>query len=510
MSYTNPFLIFQPYIDKSISPEEQLPLLRKKILAEISLSADGYIQLGAKTFTKDDILKYFEELKKPNYFKYYELIANDAALHGFLSGSSQVQFEKILSNSVYREEEFIRFISPVFKENYIKYIVLVFESMKPPNPAAFSDQQFLTATDKIDVISSISKFLEGEINTLSKYRLKAKSNNIDEVDKKEIIHLTTQNYIAKLNFLPSDFDYIRDSYALEVNNLAVALIVKERNAARRILENAMALSCNDEMTTLISSNHDLISKNHKEPSTDKSSPVLSFFITIVIIISLIIKISKFTSNNSKSNNRSRHPVSSGVRTYNSESEGGSGRGTPNPNAYQFDKVIDVDKMLVDLMATYKKYHTTHNNNNKDTKSQTHSISNTNNELNNLQSDARVIQKYKFARSVGYSMRSLVIKNNSNYDVMIFFTQTNNISVLYIAANEATVAPFCDISQFRFYIGKNFDETKYIEFMGRKIPGIFNTYDTNSSRLINAPLILSSVQSLQFYEEEGKMYFGPIE
>ncbi len=55
---------------KNKKTEEQLPILRKKILAEIALSADGYIIAEGKVFTRDEVLKYFDKLKNAGIYTF--------------------------------------------------------------------------------------------------------------------------------------------------------------------------------------------------------------------------------------------------------------------------------------------------------------------------------------------------------------------------------------------------------------------------------------------------------
>jgi len=57
---------------------------RKKLLAELELGGDDALKLNGRSFTKNELIDYFEELQREDIAAYHLAISKDPALLDFL------------------------------------------------------------------------------------------------------------------------------------------------------------------------------------------------------------------------------------------------------------------------------------------------------------------------------------------------------------------------------------------------------------------------------------------
>jgi hypothetical protein len=108
------------------TPEVNLHLLKRKLLAEFELSHAVAIDTSIGLLTRNDVISLVDTFTQIADYHLYQLVARDAVLTIFLkSGQLTGRF---VNHSKYQDVDFLRFITPHFIEAYNMMLISVLDN----------------------------------------------------------------------------------------------------------------------------------------------------------------------------------------------------------------------------------------------------------------------------------------------------------------------------------------------------------------------------------------------
>lgn len=296
MQYLSP----STFIGETLSgplDKKAIQLGRKKLFAELELSGETTIDLQGKPFTKNDIIKYFDDLLKEDTLTFHSAIGIDRVLLGFLEHAQMGRKEQFYSNHLYKNEQFIEWVSPYFCHSFIAFMEGCFQQPDEDGLTSLMNNRLLmTPGDTEKSWNAVIRIVMNDIATLERFNsqdLKRKAR-AGEVTPAQIKGLMEFSYIRLIQLLPQGrFGSIRDKYAWCMLSACIAVFnshVRNRSYARTWLENAELLAVSPEVKERITKKmEEMDSIGIPEPGgkvTDKSSSSSPWKIVLVVLIAI--------------------------------------------------------------------------------------------------------------------------------------------------------------------------------------------------------------------------------
>jgi hypothetical protein len=280
--------------------KKAIQLGRKKLLAELELGTGDSIELHGASFSKSEIIDYFEELQKDNIADYYNTIEEDRVLLGFLEESSIGRNDRFNDHPLYLEEPFIHWISPYFFSAFTSLANSCFrQSDQSPSYSDRSPSQYADQYDSLSALLAnrplmtdhdieqswlfIAKILTNNIALIDYYRNQKKDrNNTVSIDK--VSPLMDYFYTRLIQLLPENrFSGLRDKYAFVMMQACIYVFNNDkgnRSSAKMWMENAESLAVSEETRTEISDKL----KEMNKASRKSDFALIGRIIWIVIIL----------------------------------------------------------------------------------------------------------------------------------------------------------------------------------------------------------------------------------
>jgi hypothetical protein len=235
-----------------------LALQKRKLLAELQLSADGTVLIEDRSFTRNDILEYFETLQDESTLPYHAEIAKDPILLEFLANGVLPEDEFFLPAGLYEDIRFIQWVSPYFYTAFTEYLTECLQSSYPEGVQTLMRNTFLlTDYDQERAWIQIKHIFEQNIDQLDHYREQAEELDDTVLPIQEISALGEDPYIDTILSLPIvPFADVRNRYAVAIMQIAILTFNKRkenRNSAQTWLENAKRLAVSEDLITDIQS-----------------------------------------------------------------------------------------------------------------------------------------------------------------------------------------------------------------------------------------------------------------
>lgn len=227
--------------------KKAIQLGRKKLFAELELSGESTIELHGKPFTKNDIIKYFEDLLKEDALSYHSAVGEDRVLLGFLEHARIGRKEQFQKNPLYKNEQFIQWISPYFCHSFTAFMDDCFleEPDEDGLTSLLNNNLLMTSGDLEQSWNAVTRIIMHDISTLEQFHTK-KNETVSLVSG-----LMEFGYIRLIQLLPQGrFASLRDKYALCMLNACIDVFNKHtqhRSYARTWLENAKLLAVSEEV-----------------------------------------------------------------------------------------------------------------------------------------------------------------------------------------------------------------------------------------------------------------------
>ncbi|HET6255459.1 MAG TPA: hypothetical protein VFE32_15370 [Puia sp.] len=289
MKYLSPTSLFGgilvPPLDK-----KAIQLGRKKLLAELELAGGDTVDINGKTYDRNEIISYFEELLSENTLDYHNIVSNDKVLLGFLR---EVQIEpgtRFARQAIYEDPAFIRWISPYFSQSFWQLIHESFVNSDDLMMATLLNNPLLmTVVDEEKIWTDIARLIQGEIDLLEHYftsnrRQVAKWRDDKAMPSTAVADIMGYDHIRLLRLLPETrFAELRNKYAFAMMQASIVTFNRhhgKRDATETWITNAETLAVSGELKSQISDKLDEFRRIRK-----KKRPV-NFRVIVIIVIAI--------------------------------------------------------------------------------------------------------------------------------------------------------------------------------------------------------------------------------
>ncbi|MEV4885971.1 hypothetical protein MRBLMN1_004528 [Chitinophaga ginsengisegetis] len=243
MKYLNPFAFLEKMNGGPVSAENAaaVSLLRKKMMAELELSEEKVLRVGAQWFSKNDLLLFFDELQSPGKLHLHQQINEDNVLSAFLeTGKLTGLFN---NNPLYSTPVFLTFIAPFYEP---VFTTAVLNSLKQQQAAAL--QQLYANPLLMDgehLNRSYDKIFRALQESYKILEAAEKGRRADPGSRwREAAPYVSLQQVQTLNALPDIFQEFRNDYGILMINFALALDgTRENKKALEILHAVNTLKC---------------------------------------------------------------------------------------------------------------------------------------------------------------------------------------------------------------------------------------------------------------------------
>jgi hypothetical protein len=228
MQYINPFeLLDITTTNPSNMDGVTVNKAKRKLLAEIDLSDTNTIQYKGIELSKSDCIRITDDLDNKDKYEFHLFILQDKYLNEFLCKGSLLFFDNFRFEYIYKQSEFLDFISPYFSE---KYDNLLFENfkrknltnvlrlllVKPITNEAYYDSCFKSTYALVrNVNEDLEKIYEDIKNKLSQYI----ENNFISLPKVVIDRVD----VPLINTLPAYFQSLRNQLAQTIRDISTEI-----------------------------------------------------------------------------------------------------------------------------------------------------------------------------------------------------------------------------------------------------------------------------------------------
>ena len=227
--------------------KKAIQLERKKLFAELELSGQTTIEMNGRSFNKNDIIQYYEDLLKEDSMSYHAAVAEDPILKVFLESSWIGRKEKFLNNPLYADEQFINWISPYFSHSFSNYMNACF--LDPDEDGLTSlmkNKLLMTSADTEKSWQVVMRIVMNSISSIEEYYKTPGSKMLIKV--KDLMEF---RYIRLVQLLPNDrFTPVKDKYAFSILQACVYTFNRNKQTGNYVstwLENAQLLASSGDV-----------------------------------------------------------------------------------------------------------------------------------------------------------------------------------------------------------------------------------------------------------------------
>jgi len=264
--------------------KKALMLQRRKLLAELELSANGTLLLKDRPFTRNDILEYFETLQDDTILQYHAALGKDEVLLAFLEEDTLGEDAHFAPATIYDDPGFISWISPYF---YTALVAFVTDCLRDIDEiglkALLRNRLLLTGYDEEQAWFHIAQGLESTVSRLEALHQQAEQDNTVPPPA-DILPLVDDDRIQLIVLLPeAPFAGVRDRYAVALMQVAILVFNKKkesRDTAQKWLENAQILASSKHLAAEVMDKLREVEKIRKKPDAG--------LIRAVVIMGIII------------------------------------------------------------------------------------------------------------------------------------------------------------------------------------------------------------------------------
>ncbi|HWK03845.1 MAG TPA: hypothetical protein VNS58_09440 [Puia sp.] len=270
--------------------KKAIQLGRKKLLAELELSAGDSIELHGVSFSRNEIIDYCENLLKDNVTTYYNAIEEDRVLLGFLEESVISGNDRFNTNPLYKEDPFIRWISPYFFSAFTSLADSCFRHSDDYGLSTILRNELLmTENDQEQSWTFIAKILTNNIALLDYYQNQKKGDGKDKIPLERVSPFMGSLYTGFIQLLPENrFGVLRDRYAVLIMQSCIYIFNNDKDNrpyAKTWMEDAETLALSEGVKTEIANKLVEMNKVIKKNNSKKIWRAIWVIMIIVRIIS---------------------------------------------------------------------------------------------------------------------------------------------------------------------------------------------------------------------------------
>jgi hypothetical protein len=200
-------------------PKSVLNLAKKRLLAEIDLSPKQTIWQGQTEMSKNDVLKWFDQLAVSGELGFHILIAQDPVLLTFLE-QQHLAAGAHFKADLYQDSKFIAFVSPYYQTSFNKVLIDALEKQDEPvvNTLLHYNPILMTGYQSEAAWLKINRYLNDKLEVLQGI---IKQNKYDKkysyIQAKRFYEI---DLLLIFNHLPDSFQKFRDDYCIALINLS--------------------------------------------------------------------------------------------------------------------------------------------------------------------------------------------------------------------------------------------------------------------------------------------------
>lgn len=272
--------------------------LRKKLLAELSLSGETTITVNKKSYSKDEIIKTIDQLLGNPDLELHEFIFKHAFLLRYLEDDSMM-----LSPQSYLGIDIPESVRP--KLDGVMYERIIIQFKKGISSRAFTHaQNALGLMEPLPVHLRELCYEEAHksLHTLNTFLYEMEVNMTSQ-NKNDIKFLGYESFASFVNALPIEFDDVKYDLINRAINIVVGyhkLSVHDRDLIEDISTVLTKINCEEEQASLIKSNHRIFTSKRSSSSFSSSSssgysPLKYIGIAAIILINILRVCNKSSS-----------------------------------------------------------------------------------------------------------------------------------------------------------------------------------------------------------------------
>ncbi|SEN86231.1 hypothetical protein SAMN05660816_01685 [Niastella yeongjuensis] len=281
--------------DALITPldKKAIQLERKKLFAELELSGETTIEMNGRSFNKNDIIQYYEDLLKEDSLNYHAVIAEDPILKLFLETAHIGRKELFKNNPLYTNEQFINWISPYFSHAFSTYMNACF--LDPDEDGLTSlmkNNLLMTPGDTEKSWEVVTRIVMGSVSSIEEYYKTPGSKMLIKV--KDLMEF---RYIRLVQLLPNvRFAPVKDKYAFTILQACVYTFNRNKQTGNYVsnwLENGQLLAASEDMKEQIRKKREELEAilapmetGASAPQSAESSPwaIIKLIIFVVLLL----------------------------------------------------------------------------------------------------------------------------------------------------------------------------------------------------------------------------------
>jgi len=228
MNYLNPLLIFG---NNYSLDSKTLQRERKRLMAELELSGGDALILNGRSFTRNELIGYFEELQQENTAAWHQAIAEDPILLRFLQEATIKAGARFKNADLYDDPAFIAWVTPYFQTAFNNLVTDAFQRRDESGVRALLDNRpLVTPEGQEQCWLFVTGILEKNIALFDNYHGRGQKNAAPIMPINEIFAFLSHGYLEVIKQLPdSRFARLKDRYAFSIQHPAIAAFNRDEN-----------------------------------------------------------------------------------------------------------------------------------------------------------------------------------------------------------------------------------------------------------------------------------------
>lgn len=288
MNYINPLEL----LEVNSTESKEIKKAKRRKLAEIELSDDGYIEFQNHKISKSNFLGIIDELDNSNKVSFYSYLKTDKELSNFLLNGDLSVFENGFNTDFYEQVEFKEFITPFFAQKFSEAFKNAFV-----NNDTYQIKLLERASELVDkrqletLYKPVYKLLQNTVKKLQEFAHDIE-DNYDDDDVDEVLYdLKSIIEVRLINVLPYYFQSIRNSIGKEIRNISVNVFneLNSSEEALNIIRYAQKLKTDNLTKSKLKEDFEKIQEIHEERLENaRHQPILQKYALKLILIKQII------------------------------------------------------------------------------------------------------------------------------------------------------------------------------------------------------------------------------
>jgi len=230
MAYFNPItLLPDAPSDAESLKNTDLKKLRKKLLAELSLSDDEMLEVGGNSLSKDDILKGLEDLANEEKAPHLLFLYQHQDLSDFLNEGKPGFLQNYEEDPAFKEPAFLTYVGQSFAERYNTHMGQLYDGQQIAELNAIKDVPLLAdsqhesrayhrVASRLEEsrvkLTEIKALLDKQVNAKGPYRDNVIKGRINEAFSLELVNALPDYFQKQRNTLAESLRAI----AIQINN----------------------------------------------------------------------------------------------------------------------------------------------------------------------------------------------------------------------------------------------------------------------------------------------------